>query len=152
MDHAELDKPVQSAASSIKVTLPDSPTADQQAVLSQLQGVSGAAFDTQWISAELTAHLKNIQLTQTELAQGSDPAVKKVAEAALPKLQSHFDALLSLARKLGVPVPANPSVRADAPAPARAHPVRGARRARRAPATSLVRDDALAEPAQLIIS
>ncbi|WP_326556673.1 DUF4142 domain-containing protein [Micromonospora sp. NBC_01796] len=123
MDHAQLDKQVQSTASSTGVTLPDSPTPDQQAVLSQLQGTSGAAFDTQWISAELTAHLKNIQATQTELAQGSDPAVKKVAQAALPKLQMHFDELLSLARKLGVPVPANPSVgptpNPSAPSPGR---------------------------------
>lgn len=123
MDHADLDKQVQSTASSTGVTLPDSPTPDQQAVLSQLQGTSGAAFDTQWISAELTAHLKNIQATQTELAQGSDPAVKKVAQAALPKLQMHFDELLQLARKLGVPVPANPSVgptpNPSAPSPGR---------------------------------
>ncbi|MFK3982031.1 DUF4142 domain-containing protein [Micromonospora sp. NPDC050397] len=123
MDHAQLDKQVQSTASSTGVTLPDSPTPDQQAVLSQLQGTSGAAFDTQWISAELTAHLKNIQATQTELAQGSDPAVKKVAQAALPKLQMHFDELLQLARKLGVPVPANPSVgptpNPSAPSPGR---------------------------------
>ncbi|RKR87290.1 putative outer membrane protein [Micromonospora pisi] len=123
MDHAQLDKQVQSTASSAGVTLPDSPTPDQQAVISQLQGTSGAAFDTQWISAELTAHLKNIQATQTELAQGSDPAVKKVAQTALPKLQMHFDELLQLARKLGVPVPANPSVgptpNPSAPSPGR---------------------------------
>jgi predicted outer membrane protein len=123
-DHEELDKAAQSTASSAKATLPDSPNADQQAVLSQLQGVSGAAFDAQWISAELTAHQRNIQLTQTELGQGSDPAIKKVAQSALPTLQAHFDALLSLAKMLGVPAPAipsgpKPSGSPGAPSPAR---------------------------------
>jgi putative membrane protein len=109
LDHAELDKSVQSSASSAKVSLPDAPTPDQQAVLSQLQAATGAAFDAQWISAELIGHMKNIQLTQTELAQGSDPAIKQVAQGALSKLQKHFDELVSLARKLGVPVPTSPS-------------------------------------------
>lgn len=114
-DHAKLDQTVQSTASSVGVTLPDSPTADQQAVLNHLKGLSGAAFDTQWISVQLIAHQQAIDVTETEITQGSDPAVKQVAQNALPMLQAHYQALVAAAKSLGVPIPETPSPQIPSP-------------------------------------
>lgn len=113
-DHTQLDQTVQSSASSAVVTLPDAPNQEQKTVLDQLEGLSGDEFDQRWISAQLTLHQQAMQLAETEVAQGSDPAVKQVAQDALPVLKAHHDALLALARKLGVPVP---GVTPGAPSP-----------------------------------
>jgi putative membrane protein len=104
-DHTQLDQAVQSTAKQAGVTLPNAPTTDQQAVLNQLQGQTGTAFDTQWVTAELAGHQKAIQATDTEINQGSDPAVKQLAQQALPVFQAHLESLQTLAQSLGIPVP-----------------------------------------------
>lgn len=114
-DHAKLDQTVQSTASSVGVTLPDQPSADQQAVLNHLKGLNNTAFDTQWISVQLIAHQQAIDVTETEISQGSDPTVKQVAQNALPMLQDHYRALVAAARTLGVPIPETPSPQIPSP-------------------------------------
>ncbi|MFC7548368.1 DUF4142 domain-containing protein [Plantactinospora sp. GCM10030261] len=109
-DHTQLDQAVQSTAQQTGVTLPNAPTNDQQAVLNQLQGLSGGAFDNAWVTAELAAKQQAIQATETEINQGSDPAVKQLAQQALPVLQAHYESLQALAQSLGIAVPnATPS-------------------------------------------
>lgn len=104
-DHRQLDERVKSTASQAQVTLPDQPTPDQQAMADQLNQVSGAEFDRQWLTAELEGHVQAIQLTQTEISLGSDRAVTQLAQDALPILQAHYDALVNLAQSMGVAVP-----------------------------------------------
>lgn len=113
-DHTQLDQKVQSVASSASLTLPDKVTSEQQAVVNQLQNVSGADFDAQWVTAQLTAHSRAMQLVQAELTQGSDPAAKQLAQQAAPVLQAHHNALVAVAQSLGVPIPGGTTV---APSP-----------------------------------
>lgn len=123
-DHTQLDQQVQNTASSVGVNLPGKPTTDQQKVLNQLNKVSGADFDKQWVIAELAGHVQAIQAAQTEISQGSEQSVKQLAQDALPVLQAHYDALVALAQSLGIPVPQvsgsaspSPSGTATSPAP-----------------------------------
>ncbi|GAB3811676.1 DUF4142 domain-containing protein [Micromonospora zhanjiangensis] len=120
-DHTQLDQAVQNTAKQANVTLPNAPTNDQQAVLNQLQGQTGTAFDTQWVTAELVGHQKAIQATQTEINEGTDPPVKQLAQQALPVLQAHLEALQTLAQSLGIPVPSGsapaPGVSSGSPSP-----------------------------------
>ncbi|MFE0592422.1 DUF4142 domain-containing protein [Micromonospora echinospora] len=104
-DHTQLDQTVQDTAKQLGVDLPTEPTADQQAVVDQLNNVNGAEFDRQWVTAELAGHVQAIQATQTEISQGSEQAVVQLAQDALPVLQAHYDELVTLAEELGVPVP-----------------------------------------------
>ncbi|MFX0594549.1 DUF4142 domain-containing protein [Melissospora conviva] len=105
MDHKQLDEKVTSTASKVQVTLPDQPTPDQQAMADQLNQVSGAEFDRQWVTAELEGHVQAIQMVQTEISLGSDREVTQLAQDALPTLQAHYDALVNLAQSMGVAVP-----------------------------------------------
>ncbi|ROT31327.1 DUF4142 domain-containing protein [Micromonospora sp. HM5-17] len=122
-DHTQLDQRVQSVASAGKLTLPNKVTSEQQAVMNQLQNVSGADFDAQWVTAQLTAHSQAMQIVQAELTQGSDPGAKQVAQQAAPVLQAHHNALVALAQSLGVPIPGgvtvtpSPGVSSGTPAP-----------------------------------
>jgi len=108
-DHTQLDQTVQNTAKSVGVSLPNAPSAEQESVLKQLRGLSGNAFDTQWVSSQLTGHAQAMQLVQSELSQGVDSMVKQVAQDALPVLQAHHEALVALAQRLGVTVPGTPS-------------------------------------------
>jgi putative membrane protein len=102
-DHTKLDQAVTQTATTLGVSLPDAPNAAQQAVLAQLQAASGTDFDTLFISTQMEAHMAAMSLAATEIAQGSDPAVKQVAEAATPVITAHMKALDEAAAALGVP-------------------------------------------------
>ncbi|WBB67197.1 DUF4142 domain-containing protein [Micromonospora sp. WMMD812] len=104
-DHTQLDQTVQQTASQLNVQLPNAPTADQQAVIDQLNNASGAEFDRQWVTAQLAGHVQAIQATQTEISQGSEQSVVQLAQTSLPVLQAHYDELVQLAQQLGIPVP-----------------------------------------------
>ncbi|GGO16440.1 DUF4142 domain-containing protein [Micromonospora parathelypteridis] len=104
-DHTQLDQTVQQTASQLGVELPNEPSADQQAVIDKLNNASGAEFDRLWVTSELAGHVQAIQATQTEISQGSEQSVVQLAQTALPTLQAHYDELVQLANKLGIPVP-----------------------------------------------
>ncbi|MFG1871013.1 DUF4142 domain-containing protein [Micromonospora arborensis] len=104
-DHTQLDQTVQQTASQLGVELPNEPSADQQAVIDKLNNASGADFDRLWVTSELAGHVQAIQATQTEISQGSEQSVVALAQTALPTLQAHYDELVQLANKLGIPVP-----------------------------------------------
>ncbi|MFI7023606.1 DUF4142 domain-containing protein [Micromonospora sp. NPDC049900] len=104
-DHTELDQSVQDVAGQLNVQLPNEPTPDQRTALDQLNNASGAEFDRLWVTQGLAGHLQAIQATQTEISQGTEPQVVQLAQTALPVLQAHYDALVTLAEELGIPVP-----------------------------------------------
>jgi len=102
-DLTRLDQSLQETASRLKVTLPGSPSAEQQGALTQLQGVNGEEFDRMFVSTNLAWHEQMLRLIETELAQGSDEDAKKVARDAQPVIQEHQQALEELAQELGLP-------------------------------------------------
>ncbi|HEX6967677.1 MAG TPA: DUF4142 domain-containing protein, partial [Micromonosporaceae bacterium] len=85
--------------------LPNEPSEEQRRILDELNGLAGDEFDQRWVSTQMTAHQQAIQATETQVAQGTDPGVKRVAEDALPVLREHHQALMDLARQMGVQVP-----------------------------------------------
>ena len=107
-DHTALDQAVTATASALGVTLPDAPNAEQQAIAAQLEAAApGREFDTAFVTTQLASHMATMQAGETELAEGSDPAAKKVAADAAPVVASHMDALNDIARALGVPSTVN---------------------------------------------
>ncbi len=102
-DHTKLDSALQKTASGLDVSLPSSPNAEQRAIAARYQAASGNSFDTLFISTQMDAHMKAMAAGQTEIAKGSDAAVKKAAQAAAPVIASHHSALEAAARDLGVP-------------------------------------------------
>lgn len=101
-DHTKLDQGLQATASTLGVSLPSTPNPTQQSVQAQLEAASGSQFDAQFITTQLEAHTLAMQLGETELAQGSDPAAKQVAQDAAPVIAAHHQALEQAAQDLGV--------------------------------------------------
>jgi putative membrane protein len=102
-NHTKLEQQVSGAAATLSVSLPEIPTAEQDAKVTRLGTASGTEFDRMYLETQLQEHATAMRLTDTELANGSDPVAMNVAADAAPVLKAHHDALASAARALGVP-------------------------------------------------
>lgn len=102
-DHTRLDAAVRQTASALDVDLPSAPNAEQQAIAARYRAASGDDFDALFVSTQMDAHMKAMNLGRTEIAQGGDAQAKKVAQDAAPVIASHHGALEEAGRSLGVP-------------------------------------------------
>lgn len=94
--HTALDADLTAAAKTLGVTLPDAPTASQQATLASVAAKSGAAFDSAWVTSQIAGHRATVAASQKEVSSGSDASVVKLATAATPVVQQHLTTLLTL--------------------------------------------------------
>ena len=94
-DHTKTSALVMDAAK--KSGLPTSPppplTADQEAMLSTLQGLSGAAFDKAYSGQQMKAHEDALALQRAYAANGDDPNLKAAAIHIVPIVQLHWTML-----------------------------------------------------------
>ena len=102
-DHTTLDAALTDAAEALGVDLPSEPNEEQQALAARYEAASGDDFDALFVSTQMDAHMKAMNLGRTEIAEGSDAQAKKVAQDAAPVIEAHHDLLDSAARDLGVP-------------------------------------------------
>ena len=93
--HTMLDADLKKVAKRLGVTLPTRPNAEQRAQAAKDAKYSGAAFDRVWLSGELTGHVKTRTAGRTELAQGSNADVKKVARTSAPVVQKHINEIVA---------------------------------------------------------
>lgn len=94
--HTALDADLTAGAKALNVTLPDAPSAAQQATLASVDAKSGTAFDTAWTTAQLAGHREALAATQKEISAGSDASAIKLANASLPVVQQHITSLQGL--------------------------------------------------------
>lgn len=96
-DHMAMSNEVSALAASKNHTLPTEPSDEQKAILEELNGLSGAAFDTAYAQRlGIAAHEKTINEFKQAVQDAKDPEVKALAEKTLPKLEHH----LEMAREL----------------------------------------------------
>ena len=88
--HTALNNEITSLAQSKNITLPTTPTADQQAEAARLGGLSGEEFDLAYIQINVTAHRKDVTEAKTQARSGDDPTVRILADNALPILETHL--------------------------------------------------------------
>ena len=102
-DHTTLDSALQDTAEALGVDLPSAPNAEQKALAARYEAASTSEFDALWIPTQMDAHMKAMQLGQTEVSRGSDAQAKKAAQDAAPVVASHHELLTDAANALGVP-------------------------------------------------
>lgn len=78
----------------------DTLSAMHQQLKQTLAGLSGHAFDTTYIGAQVKDHQTVIQLFQTEIQNGQYDAVKGYANRFLPHIQMHYNLADSIRRTL----------------------------------------------------
>lgn len=74
-------------------------TADQQAQIDQLRGLSGADFDRAYVSQQIASHQEALMVQANYAKGGSDAKLRKVAASTVPIVQGHLNTLTTLQAK-----------------------------------------------------
>jgi putative membrane protein len=82
------------------VNWPTALDAEHTQVKQQLQGLSGMAFDTAYISSQVKDHAKVIVLFQTEQNSGSENNLKQYAAKYFPHIQEHYSTASGILNEL----------------------------------------------------
>jgi putative membrane protein len=99
-DHTKANTELKTLAGGKGATLPTELDAAHKSTMTELQGLSGAAFDKAYIAGQLADHEKTVKLFQTEAQSGTDADIKAFATKNLPTLQSHLEMVRNLNNKL----------------------------------------------------
>lgn len=89
--HLALDAEVTAVATRYGVPLPQAPSAEQAAELSDLAWRSGRDFDMAWLRFAIITHVQALALGEQEILLGQQPDVKQVAVKAQPVLRHHLE-------------------------------------------------------------
>jgi putative membrane protein len=89
-DHGKANGELKSLAAQKNVTLPTELDAKHKAMHDKLSKMSGAAFDTAYMSHMVTDHKEAVALFQREAKSGTDADTKAFAEKTLPTLREHM--------------------------------------------------------------
>lgn len=92
-DHSKANDKLKAVAEKDKITLPTDVMAKDQALYDRLSKLSGAAFDSAYISAMKTDHRKDIAEFTKESNAGKNPDVKSFASETLPTVKMHYQML-----------------------------------------------------------
>lgn len=99
-DHTKSTADLKAAAakSTDKVAPSGTMTADQQAMMTKLQGLSGADFDKEYVSQQVDAHTKTLAALNGYASGGDSTHLKAFARNTAPVVQHHLEMAQKLAR------------------------------------------------------
>jgi putative membrane protein len=89
-DHSKAGDELNRIAQQKNLRAPSEMTAQDDALMKRLQGLSGPAFDKEYMSAMVKDHEEDIAEFQKEANSGSDSDVKTFASKTLPTLNEHL--------------------------------------------------------------
>jgi putative membrane protein len=98
-DHSKTTDELKAAlvADHVDAKLPAEASSSQQSMLGKLKGLHGAAFDSQYVSDQISGHKDAVSLFQRYGNGGENAKLKAWAVSTLPTLQDH----LKMAENLG---------------------------------------------------
>jgi putative membrane protein len=99
-DHTKANTELKALATKKSVTLPTELDAKHKSTMTEMQGLSGAAFDKAYIAGQLADHEKTVKMFQAQAQSATDPDVKAFATKTLPTLQEHLDMVRNLNNKM----------------------------------------------------
>jgi putative membrane protein len=107
--YRRLDDVVQQVARAATVSLPAALNDEQRAMADRLTASSVQDYEALWLSTRMDAHMQAMANARQESDRGSDPAVRRAAQDAVPIIASHQQEIESAARDLGVLDAADPA-------------------------------------------
>lgn len=99
-EHGQAQSDLQTLASNVGVTLPDSVDAEHQALMARLNALTGYSFDTAYINSQVKDHQKTLTIFQSELTDGRKQEVINYASLYLPRIQMHLQKADSISKVL----------------------------------------------------
>jgi len=116
-DHTEMNKEMAEVADSLGTMLPKKMNKDDQAEYDKLNGLSGDAFDKEYILFMAKAHREDLHEFRTEASVAADPGLAAEVVKAAGMIRDHLMLLTKLAADKGVTLPPRPA-RPGGPPPA----------------------------------
>lgn len=95
-DHTQANEKLRTLAQSKQVTLPTTPSQEEQQHAAKTEALSGTNFDQAWAKGMVRDHRKAVAMFNGEITKTKDPQVKQFAATTLPVLKTH----LKLAQQL----------------------------------------------------
>lgn len=99
-DHSKANDQLKQVASSKGVTVPTSLPPSKQKEIDSYNKLSGAAFDSKYVSHMVSDHKKDVAEFQKESKNGKDTDVKSFATNTLPTLQDHLKMIQDISSKM----------------------------------------------------
>jgi putative membrane protein len=99
-DHTKSNNELKTLAGGKNMTLPTELDAKHKSTMTELQGLSGAAFDKAYIAGQLADHERTVKLFQGQSQSGTDAEIKAFAAKNLPALQMHLEMVRNLNNKM----------------------------------------------------
>lgn len=110
-DHTKLMTQMQPVAAEAGVTPPTTLVGKMhKAEYKKLEGLSGDAFDQEYIKAQITDHQKSDADFKMEASSGSLPSEKAAAQQGLPIIEQHMQEIQQIAQAHNVSMPSSSSM------------------------------------------
>ncbi len=117
-DHTALNSSLESLADSMGVMLPKHIDKEDQAELDKLNGLSGDAFDTEYLTMMVKGHHHDLRGFRVEAAGTQDAALREAVVKGARTIHEHLVKVDELAKSKGIEVPHRHHENgADQPAP-----------------------------------
>jgi putative membrane protein len=116
-DHTAMQKDLDTVADEIGVMLPKKMSKDEQAEYDKLNGLSGDAFDKEYILYVAKMHREDLHDFRSEASVAADPGLAAEVVKEAMEIRQHLMLLTKLAEEKGVTLPPRPQ-RPSAPPPA----------------------------------
>lgn len=104
-DHTALNKDLEGVADSMGVMLPKHINKDDQAELDKLNGLSGDAFDTEYLTLMVKDHHHDLREFRVEAEGTQDAALREAVVKGAKTIHEHLVMVDQLANSKGVEVP-----------------------------------------------
>lgn len=98
-DHTAVNDQVRTLAGQRNVALPSAPSDDKQKIYTDMEKMTGKAFDKDYISTMVKAHGDGISLFEDTKSNASDVDVKNFADKTLPTLKMHLDSAKAIQKR-----------------------------------------------------
>ena len=99
-DHSQANTEFTQLLSGKGMTPPAALDEEHQAVMTKLQGLSGAEFDKEYMKAMVEDHQKTVELFEKQSKEGTDADLKAFATKTLPTLHQHHELATSTQSKV----------------------------------------------------
>jgi len=98
-DHTAVNQQVKNFADQRNVALPAAISDDKQKMYTDMEKMTGKAFDKDYISMMVKAHNDGISLFEDTRSNASDIDVKNFADKTLPTLKMHLDSAKAIQKR-----------------------------------------------------
>jgi putative membrane protein len=99
-DHTKANKELKAIAAKQKITLPTEIGRRNKSTIDELNRLSGADFDREYVQAMVDDHETDVQFFEDQSQDDSDPQAKAFAAKTLPVLRKHLEAIKAIEAKL----------------------------------------------------